>query len=149
MRVRRTLVIGMGAPVLFLTSAFAADHIGATKCKMCHKLQYRSWEGLAHAKAFERLEGEQQADAECLKCHATGGKADLPGVQCESCHGPGSEYKWVKIMNDREASVAAGLALPDESTCKGCHEGAPHDQKTFDFESMKEKGIHEHKEKAE
>jgi hypothetical protein len=53
----------------------------------------------------------------------------------------------MKIMKDREASVAAGLTLPDENTCKSCHENAPHDQKAFDYENMKEKGIHAHKEK--
>ena len=116
---------------------------------MCHKTEYTSWEGLAHAKAFDRLKPEEQGAAECLSCHATGGKAELPGVQCESCHGPGSDYKGLKVMKDREASVAAGLIIPDESTCRGCHEGAPHDQKPFDFETAKAKGLHEKKKTTE
>jgi hypothetical protein len=53
----------------------------------------------------------------------------------------------MKVMKDLEASKAAGLLTPDESTCKSCHEGAPHEQKAFDFASMKEKGIHAFKEK--
>jgi len=150
MRATRFLVVGLSVLVLCVAGAVAADYIGAAKCKMCHKVQYSSWESLAHPKAFEKLEGEDKSNPDCLKCHATGGSADLPGVQCESCHGAGSDYKSMKVMKDREASVAAGLLLPDESTCKSCHENAPHDQKAFDFESMKEKGIHEHKaEKAE
>ena len=125
------------------------DYIGAAKCKMCHKTEYTSWQGLAHATAFDQLKPEEQADAECLACHATGAKAELPGVQCEACHGPGSDYKGLKVMKDHDASVAAGLVIPTEATCKGCHEGAPHDQKAFDFEASKAKGVHEKKAKKE
>jgi nitrate/TMAO reductase-like tetraheme cytochrome c subunit len=112
---------------------------------MCHKVQYESWQGLAHAKAFDTLSDEEKGNAECLECHATGGSAEMPGVQCESCHGPGSEYKSMKVMKDKDASVAAGLVVPDEATCKGCHEGAPHDVPAFDYATAKEKGIHAHK----
>jgi nitrate/TMAO reductase-like tetraheme cytochrome c subunit len=123
------------------------EFIGAKKCKMCHKVSYASWETLAHAKAFEQLKPEEQSDPECLKCHATGGTADLPGVQCEACHGAGSGYKSMKIMKDREAAVAAGLVIPDEALCRSCHEGAPHDQPAFDYETAKVDGQHEFKEK--
>jgi len=146
MRSTRLILVGIAVLALSVMAVSAADYITAAKCKMCHKVQYASWEGLAHATAFDTLEGDDQGNAECLKCHATGGTADMPGVQCEACHGAGSDYKSMKVMKDRDASVAAGLAIPDESTCKGCHEGAPHDQKPFDFEASKAKGIHEHKE---
>jgi DnaJ-class molecular chaperone len=125
--------------------AGAADYIGAAKCKMCHKLQFDSWATLKHATAFEALKPEEQADAKCLKCHATGGKADLPGVQCEACHGPGSGYKAMDVMKSREASVAAGLIIPDEALCKTCHVGAPHDQKPFDYKTALAAGVHKHK----
>ncbi len=47
-------------------------------------------------------------------------------------------------MKDRDASVAAGLRLPDESTCRGCHnENSPTFSGEFDFAEMKEKGVHE------
>jgi len=124
-----------------------SEFIGASKCKMCHKVEYASWEGMAHANAFEQLEPEDQTNAECLKCHATGGTADLPGVQCESCHGAGSGYKGMKVMKDHDAAVAAGLIKPDEATCKSCHEGAPHDQEAFDYAAAKAGGEHEIKEK--
>lgn len=127
------------------TMADDPEYIGADKCKMCHKIQHTSWEGLAHATAFDRLKDDETGQAECLECHATGGSAEMPGVQCEACHGPGSLYKSMKVMKDREASVAAGLILPDENTCKGCHEGAPHEQPAFDYEAAKEKGVHKHK----
>jgi len=137
-----TLALAMSAGV-----ALSADYIGAAKCKMCHKTEYASWETLAHAKAFDRLKGDEASKPECLKCHATGGKADLPGVQCEACHGPGSDYKAMNVMKDQAAAIAAGLILPDEKTCLGCHTGAPHDQKPFNFAEAKTKGVHEKKAK--
>jgi hypothetical protein len=125
----------------------AADYIGAAKCKMCHKVEFTSWSEMAHAKAFDVLKPEEQGNAECLKCHATGGSAEMPGVQCEACHGPGSEYKSMKVMKDPAASKAAGLITPDEAKCRSCHEGAPHDQKAFDYATMKDGGKHAVKEK--
>ena len=138
----------IGTLVVLVAVGMAAGEptfIGAKKCKLCHKTEYTSWETLAHSKAFDRLKPEEQADPECLKCHATGGSAEMPGVQCESCHGPGSDYKGLKVMKDHEASVAAGLIVPSEATCKGCHEGAPHEVKPFDFAERQAKGVHEKK----
>ena len=45
------------------------------------------------------------------------------GVQCETCHGPGSDYKTLKIMKSREESVANGLIVHEnhEEFCKTCH----------------------------
>ena len=37
------------------------------------------------------------------------------------CNGFGGDYKSMKIMKDREAAVAAGLVIPTEETCTGCH----------------------------
>jgi nitrate/TMAO reductase-like tetraheme cytochrome c subunit len=146
MRARNLIVLAFAAIILSAGAVHAADYITAAKCKMCHKLQYTSWEGLAHAKAFDQLKDDEKSNAECLKCHATGGSAEMPGVQCEACHGPGSDYKSMKVMKDREASIAAGLIIPNEATCKGCHEGAPHEQPAFNYAEAVEKGVHEHKE---
>jgi len=131
------LVAALGVAV-----AGDADFIGADKCKMCHKVQYASWSESAHAKAFDQLKAEEQGKAECLKCHATGDSAEMPGVQCEACHGAGSGYKSMKVMKDPEASKAAGLSKAGEAECRVCHEGAPHDQKAFDFVTAKETGLH-------
>ena len=89
---------------------------------------------------------QEKADPSCLKCHATGASADMPGVQCESCHGPGSDYKSMKVMKDHEASLAAGLVIPDEATCLTCHTGAPHEQAELDFAAAAK---HEVKQKTE
>jgi hypothetical protein len=140
---RKSLLFGVVLVLVALPLAWAGpDYIGADKCKMCHKVEHSSWLETGHAKAFDKLEGDNQSKAECLKCHAVAGRADLPGVQCESCHGPGSEYKSMKVMKDHDAAVAAGLIVPDEALCKSCHEGAPHDVPAFDFAAAKEKGLH-------
>jgi hypothetical protein len=69
------------------------------------------------------------------------------GVQCESCHGPGSDYKKKKTMADHAKSVAAGMWEPDkdEKICLNCH----NDQsptwdaaKGFDFEARKKDIAH-------
>ena len=102
------LVLLLGVTV----SAEEPGYIGAGKCKFCHKVQHASWGESSHAKAFERLKPEEQSDAECLKCHATANSVDLPGVLCEACHGPGSDYKSKKVMESPEAALAAIAFLP-------------------------------------
>lgn len=138
--------------VLFLVagvvgSAMAAGYIGADKCKVCHQIQFKSWMEGKHAKAFEVLKDAEQSDAKCLKCHTTG-SADNKGVQCEACHGPGSDYKTIAVMKDRNKSVAAGLVVPTEATCKGCHNPEAGAQfKGFNYAEAMKKGIHAHKPK--
>jgi len=141
-----------------LLMAADATFVGAAKCKMCHASQHTTWMESSHAKAFEVLPPEDQKKAECLSCHTTGaGKAaaegaELNGVQCESCHGAGSEYKSMKIMSKKayaenreaahKASMDAGLVMPDEKTCTSCHNEKSPTFKGFDFVSAKEKIKH-------
>jgi nitrate/TMAO reductase-like tetraheme cytochrome c subunit len=134
------------AAALAIGAALGADYIGAAKCKFCHKVQYNSWLETKHAKAFELLQPDEQSREECLGCHATGSSADLPGVQCEACHGAGSDYKSMKVMKDRDAAVAAGLVVPTkDGTCVPCHTGAPHELSAFDYDEAVKTGIHEFK----
>lgn len=146
---RSIKIVSIAIFALALATAMAGEttYIGAAKCKMCHKVQFASWSETGHAKALDKLKAEDQGKAECLKCHATGDSADLPGVQCESCHGAGSGYKSMKIMKDAEASKAAGLLMPDEAFCRSCHEGAPHDQAEFNYAEAVKTGVHEKKAK--
>lgn len=128
----------------------AGDHsyVGAEKCKMCHKVQYTSWLETVHAKATEAAKQAPEFSADCLKCHATNADESLSGVQCEACHGPGSDYKKMSIMKDREKAVANGLIIPSQETCDGCHVDNEH-SKAVSFEEMvNNKGaIHEFKAK--
>jgi hypothetical protein len=132
-------------------SAAAGEHkyVGFKKCKSCHKKeaignQTAVWMESKHAKAYETLATEQskkwaaeagvdnpQTDERCIKCHSTahGVPDDMvskkfdrtAGVQCESCHGPGKDYRKKSVMIDREKSVAKGLVIPDEAVCATCH----------------------------
>lgn len=128
---------------------------GRTACRRCHLGQFRSWQRTPHANAFETLPEENRSDPNCVRCHVTGlgqpggftsidETPNLANVTCEACHGPGSLYKEEEIMEDRDAAMAAGLLIPDEQTCRSCHnEESPTFPGSFDFEAMKAEGVHE------
>ena len=80
------------------TSTTAAPTaVGAEKCKMCHKVQFDSWMKTKHA-------------------------TNDPKVDCETCHGPGSEYKAMPVMKDPVKAKAAGLIVkPEKAACTKCH----------------------------
>lgn len=142
------LFFGMGSTA----SAKEHLYVGASKCKSCHNKeligkQYEAWQKGAHAKAFTTLQGDKaikiakekglakpaHESPECLKCHVTAygveaARIKYPikpsdGVQCESCHGPGSDYRKKKVMSDQKKAIAAGLLLAskDEKICTTCH----------------------------
>ncbi|MBI5664310.1 MAG: hypothetical protein HZC49_04355 [Nitrospirae bacterium] len=161
------------------TYANAAEYIGAKKCKACHMKQFKSWSETSMAKSFDNLKAgvmvaekkkagledkDYTTDPKCLKCHTTGyGKGgfvsmektpDLAGVQCEMCHGAGSEYSALmkKDKNFKLADAKAqGLIIPseDEKGCMSCHGGdSPFVEKVdakykFDFKDRLKK-THEH-----
>jgi len=138
----------------------APRYVGADKCKICHNHkdqvnQYEIWSNSGHAKAYATLatdaakvlaakagvKGDPQKAAECLECHVTGFELDTSnfaetfvrenGVQCEACHGPGSNYKATSIMSttkyassreeQHKLALNAGLIMLDEKTCLKCH----------------------------
>jgi 2',3'-cyclic-nucleotide 2'-phosphodiesterase (5'-nucleotidase family) len=83
----------------------AGDHyLGEKTCRRCHETEYQKYTKQAHAHAFETLVKEQRdATPECIACHVLGlGQAggfiskqstpDLVNVQCESCHGMGTQH---------------------------------------------------------
>jgi len=146
-------------------AAAGFEIVGAPKCKSCHKSktgdQWKIWTDSAHARAFETLASDQarkiaadkglgdpQTEDACLKCHATrtslgadtvingkGKYADSEGIGCESCHGPGSEYKPRKIMEDSEAAHAAGLVMNKTADgCTTCHNEQSPTYQGFDFD---------------
>lgn len=158
------------------------QYVGVKKCTTCHKKelignQVAKWKESKHSKAFEGLasqkaieyaraagiQGSPQEADECVKCHVTAHgvapsllkyplKAE-DGVQCESCHGPGSDYRKKKIMSDRELAVSKGLTDKPETVCVNCHneESPAWDPKRyavdgghtgFDFEQAKAKIEH-------
>ena len=70
---------------------------------------------------------EPQKSPLCLGCHATGAEAEAwetdetfsirDGVQCEKCHGPGSEHadSWLR-RNDPKSGPKVRLASPSAPT---------------------------------
>lgn len=142
-------------------------YVGAEKCGMCHKSEKQGkqltiWQESQHSKAFQTLKTEKAnkiaaekgfktpaAETEaCLKCHASGYNADASlkgakfkvedGVQCETCHGPGSEYQALKIMKNREEAVKNGLIIHDEKEkfCTGCHNSESPTFVGFDYDKF-------------
>jgi YVTN family beta-propeller protein len=126
-------------------------YVGAKVCATCHRgngmgYQQCCWLLSKHARAYAslaqpeaiqiaRLSGIPQAPQEsamCLGCHATGAQAEdwekddtfhlEDGVQCEKCHGPGSEYMDEDVMLDPQAARSAGLKMPAKEDCLACHE---------------------------
>ncbi len=109
---------------------------GAAYCGFCHVGTHQAWSATGHARAYETLAAiGVQDNPYCLQCHTVGSKGvgadpalnngaynDIPiaalrGVQCENCHGPGSEHP----------GAAAGLpASLDAADCGTCHNGAHH-----------------------
>ena len=133
--------------------------------------QYEIWVESAHSRAYKTLAtheakelGEKygvinpQNDSKCLRCHATGHDAPLSlkgrrysiseGVGCESCHGAGGNYSksivMKRIRNGRIDPQSVGLIIPNEDTCRECHnaEDTIHVKEEFDFKKMWAKIAH-------
>ncbi len=143
---KRTVLVGVVAGAFLGLGAFAASaaptYIGAAKCKMCHKIEYDSWSQTKHAKATDdaKASTKWKFEAACLTCHATNKDEALAGVQCEACHGPGSDYKTLSVMKDLAKAKAAGLVIPTQETCNTCHDGNDHHKK-----QVFTKDVHAHK----
>ena len=142
----------VAALVLVAGNGFAAEHkyVGVAKCKACHMAEFKACEATKHTKAMDSLKENEKKDPKCLICHATGyGKAaaegaQLEGVQCEACHGPGSDYKSPTIKSkpkwkenaeaQKKLAVDAGLIItPTKEMCEACHNKNSPTFKGFDF----------------
>ena len=141
-------------------------YVGVKDCaSTCHKSETKGkqleiWEESKHSKAFLTLqtpEADQIAKDKgfttpavetplCIKCHVLGKDIDpeeladtfdkTQGVQCETCHGPGSEYKRLTIMKDKEQSIANGLVTHENGAefCVTCHNSDSPTFKSFNYE---------------
>ncbi|MBN1418300.1 MAG: hypothetical protein JXP34_05955 [Planctomycetes bacterium] len=117
-----------------LPRAAGARYAGARACEPCHPRAYRVWEGSKHPRALEALEETgDDGDPRCLRCHVLGlGQEDgyrrrvptpFRGVECESCHGRGSEH----AEAHREGGSAPRLIRPTAADCERCHDGVQSD----------------------
>ena len=138
------------AVLLWQTAGVAATrddprvYVGTEACRSCHPSQHRSWSRSPHAAAFRdlahpasdgimRLSGtsvEPLANPICLGCHATatdteGWERDptfevADGIQCEHCHGRGSEHlERAAGGSVRESGPA--LRTPTTEDSQVCH----------------------------
>jgi hypothetical protein len=111
-------------------------YLGLGVCRRCHEEEFDAYVSSAHAHAYETLSKQfRHRDSNCIGCHSVGyGEAggftgvriigsttDLIDVQCEACHGPGTEHSRDGIYN-RTA----------EESCTRCH--TPEQDATFNFE---------------
>lgn len=162
--------------ILVCFQVFPTDikYVGVKKCKMCHisakiGAQYKKWEAMDHAKAYETLKSDKSKEIaaekgiakaeespECLRCHSTAYnpvtkkkrvdvKSSLKveeGVSCESCHGPASIYKKKSNMVDHEKFLASGGIVPTKEVCIKCHNTDSPTYKEFKFEEKKVKIAH-------
>jgi len=121
--------------------------LGAEACVECHSAEYRQWKGTGHAKALEPLVKENQDyNPNCLKCHVTGygffngfhsyeKTPDMVNVQCEACHGSGSDHvRWARgepvTDTDRDPALKYLFAITDYR-CTNCHDSE--NDPEFDF----------------
>ncbi len=138
-------------------------YVGALACGTCHGARtgsraYGTWRMSRHATAYATLgttradeiarqmgvAGNPQQSDRCLACHATGGGEPAgrflesfdpaQGVQCESCHGPGSDYMAQAVMLDPVAAADGGLVAVDRTVCSRCHTQGIHGR-TIDIEA--------------
>jgi mono/diheme cytochrome c family protein len=163
------LIVLFTTPMILAQEATQHQFVGAKACGMCHKSEKQGkqlsiWESSAHAKAYETLKtarADSIAKAKgistkavvaeaCLKCHVSGYNVDASlldkkfnmedGVQCETCHGAGADYKSLKVMKVKADAVANGLMIYDkvETLCVKCHnsESPTFDAATFNAEEM-------------
>jgi len=127
-------------------------YVGVRKCETCHKKkllgnQIQRWLQGPHRSAYDTLQREHSVRLahelgltrpahqapECLRCHVTAfslSEANFAyeleaadGVQCESCHGPGRDYRKKKVMSDPELASSEGLWDLSHGTgvCATCH----------------------------
>jgi hypothetical protein len=127
------------------SSAEAAGvYLGVGGCVTCHPGAFDTYTRTRHAQAFRTLASQfVQRDNGCVGCHTTGygqkggysgfrrhgSQVDLIDVQCEACHGPGTEH-----------SRDGGYVDSAIQSCVKCHN--EEQDPDFDFEKAWEKIKH-------
>ncbi len=128
------------------TPAKDQTYVGVKECGSCHVKAFASWQKTGHSRAFGVLTEKYEKDPKCLGCHTTGYKrpsgykdasdADLKGVTCEVCHGPGSKHVEIcKAFGDKElthdeeelAEHSIYEVLP-KNVCIKCHKRMGHEE---------------------
>jgi hypothetical protein len=169
------LIFLLALSLLPITMQAQNKYVGSKGCIMCHSgdkkgNQASIWQKSKHADAFNALKTQAATDfakakgisnpseaKECLECHTLGKTVDASlltagfdisqGVQCETCHDAGSNYKSMSVMKDKPKAIAAGLTeyadvAAIEAKCKTCHNDKSPSFKGFNFVEMYDKIKH-------
>jgi hypothetical protein len=171
MRLIRRIVGALICSAVFIFSVQAQNkYVGTKMCGICHRTEKQGsqlviWQKTKHAEAYKTLMTEKANETakkkgikkpaveapECLECHTFGKIVDAKlleksfdikdGVQCETCHGPGSVYKSITTMKDKEKAIKAGLtAFKDDAAiekfCRTCHNEKSPFYKEFNLKEM-------------
>jgi hypothetical protein len=119
-------------------------YLGVGSCISCHSDAFDVYTQTRHAHAYQTLASLfVHRDNNCISCHVTGYKerggfsglrrlgspVDLIDVQCEACHGPGTEHS--RDGRYRKAAV---------ESCVRCH--TEEEDPSFDYEDAWEKIAH-------
>jgi hypothetical protein len=146
-------------PYALVNAPADATFVGAESCRDCHRKVYEHWESTKHAHGYEPLISDprdsgrnREHDAACVSCHTVGFEfvggfvtadktPELKGVQCESCHGPGSAH----VDDSKDAAALLGMKRTAEdfrrnNRCIVCHDedNDPH----FDWDKYWPQVIH-------
>jgi hypothetical protein len=170
----RILIVLISLPFFFISAQTEQrGFIGTSACGMCHKTEKQGsqlsiWQNSKHAQAYLTLQTEKADQIakekgfktkavetpECLKCHVSGYNVDAKlisekfkiedGVQCETCHGAGADYKSKKVMENRAEAIANGMIAHEnlEDFCIGCHNAESPTYVEFKLEEMWDKIKH-------
>jgi hypothetical protein len=152
-----------------------ARYLGARFCAGCHQDVFASWRKTEMASTFNALypgadreakvrslgidpDADFTRDPACFPCHTTGFGQEggfvslektpkLIGVQCESCHGPASEYMDHMVARREGEKVSKdGLVRADVRACVQCHhpsDPCPDPDYVFDYAAMRSRGLHD------
>ncbi len=106
-------------------------YVGIETCSNCHQEERRFWDTTSHAKAYATLStAHKEFNLDCVGCHVTGYEKaggstvthvdGLRDVQCEVCHGPGSNHA------ERPLDKTAIRRRPDSNSCSSSCHHPPH-----------------------
>jgi predicted CXXCH cytochrome family protein len=107
--------------------ASPALYVGASSCAACHETKYADWHQTIHRTAFNTLvNGGAGDNVLCYPCHSVGygtqsgfvnlqATPQFAGVQCENCHGPGSNH----VVDPSGAPLNVNY---DSNLCGSCHQ---------------------------
>jgi hypothetical protein len=99
--------------------------LGSEVCIRCHTSEGEQWKTTSHSVAWPTLvNAKKDATPECITCHVVGFRKPtgftsavstphLAGVQCENCHGIGTQHDAFAGANHRVT----------EEVCTSCHQG--------------------------